>query len=91
MHHSMRWIIQAGAMLMVAAWAQGATAQNTPSPPAAAPPAAPTTGVRGPFPAPVGHRQPRQSDVPADAVKQEQRGTPAERDLDSKLRICKGC
>ena len=44
--------------------------------------------------APVGHRQPRASDIPADA---QQRTVPGEersqldRDLDRQLRICRGC
>jgi hypothetical protein len=54
------------------------------------PPAA-TPDVRGPLPAPVGHRQPRASDIPQDQAKSEARGDAGFRDLDAKLRICKGC
>jgi hypothetical protein len=44
-------------------------------------------------PAPVGHRQPRASDMPADAQPTGQEETQIQRDheLDKKLWICRGC
>jgi len=44
-------------------------------------------------PAPVGHRQPRASDIPADTQPTAQEETQIQRDheLDKKLWICRGC
>lgn len=44
-------------------------------------------------PAPVGHRQPRASDIPANAQPTGQEETQIQRDreLDKKLWICRGC
>lgn len=49
--------------------------------------------VQRPWPAPVGHRQPRVSDVPVNiqlssTEREEQR---RDRELDAKLVICRGC
>jgi hypothetical protein len=49
-----------------------------------------------PWQAPVGHRQPRPSDLPPDVLRAEDgegKGgrTQAQEDLDKDLRICKGC
>jgi hypothetical protein len=88
------WIVGAGAISLLAAHAGGAMAQSTrPNSPYAAPPpvAAERGEVRGPLPAPVGHRQPKQSDLPADVIRNENRAAQDLRDLDAKLRICKGC
>jgi hypothetical protein len=41
--------------------------------------------------APVGHRQPKPSDLPADAARKESAPDPSARELDDKLRICRGC
>jgi hypothetical protein len=43
--------------------------------------------------APIGHRQPRAADVPADAPKDElaQRIEQINRSLDRQLQICRGC
>jgi hypothetical protein len=93
MHQAMKWIVGAGAIAVLAAPC-GAMAQNPqPNSPSATPsPAAPGPAqFRGPFPAPVGHRQPKQSDLPPDTIKRETRGEQGLRDLDDKLRICKGC
>jgi len=92
MHQAMKWIVCAGAALAAQG---GAVAQNAQpgSPPPLSPPPAAATGpgeFRGPLPAPVGHRQPRQADLPPDVVKRENRGEQG-RDFDAKLRICKGC
>jgi hypothetical protein len=85
------WIVAAGIAL---ATQTGAMAQNTqPNSPPTAPPAVATGpgDTRGPLPAPVGHRQPRQSDLPPDIAKKENQVGQDFRDLDDKLRICKGC
>ena len=46
-------------------------------------------------PAPVGHRQPRASDIPADsqsiATEEGRRQLQRDRELDKKLWICRGC
>jgi hypothetical protein len=94
MHQAIKWIIGAGAVLAAHGGASAQNAQPSP-PPLTMPPAATTSPgeVRGPFPAPVGHRQPRQSDLPQDVVRKEN-STPEQNTRgfdDSKLRICKGC
>jgi len=50
-------------------------------------------GGGGVIQAPVGHRQPRASDVPADTPKTNEEETQIQRDreLDKKLWICRGC
>jgi hypothetical protein len=72
-----------------------ANAQPSPSQPASPqtlpqlPPLSPTTEApRNQPPAPVGHRQPRASDVPnqADVTRGE-----ADVEIDKKLSICRGC
>ena len=44
-------------------------------------------------PAPVGHRQPTAADIPKDAPKDaaSEANDRRERELDAKLRICRGC
>ena len=42
-------------------------------------------------PAPVGHRQPRAKDLPADVLQRQQTLTPSKKELDKSLTICKGC
>ena len=72
--------------------ATGAMAQNAqPNAPSAASSAARPGEARGPLPAPVGHRQPKPSDLPQDIGKRENQPDQSWRDLDDKLRICKGC
>ncbi len=56
--------------------------------------APPAPGLRSaPLPAPVGHRQPRISDLPAAprAADDDQAAAQSHDDIDSKLRICRGC
>jgi len=95
MHQVRNWIAGAVALLMSAALAGGAMAQRSRSNPSFAEPPPPIAAergeVRGPLPAPVGHRQPKPSDLPPDTLKNENRGDQGLRDLDAKLRICKGC
>jgi len=92
MHQAMKWIVGAGAVLAAHGGAIAQNAQPSARPPTPPPAAAAGPGeFRGPFPAPVGHRQPKQADLPPDVVKKENRGEPGLRDFDAKLRICKGC
>src|SRR5262245_35668615 len=46
---------------------------------------------QGRFEAPVGHRQPRPSDLPPGAAEDEGARTPEQRALDRSLQICRGC
>jgi hypothetical protein len=67
-------------------------AQNNP-PPLSSPPA---NDPRPPMAqdrmeAPIGHRQPRPQDLPPSVQREEGQRTPAERQLDEKLQICRGC
>jgi hypothetical protein len=53
----------------------------------------PPPATEGRAQAPIGHRQPRPQDLPAD-VRREEGGivrSPADRDLDQKLQICRDC
>jgi len=43
------------------------------------------------WPAPVGHRQPTQSDLPPSARKHEGAITPGQREFDNSLKICRDC
>jgi hypothetical protein len=47
--------------------------------------------ARHPWPAPVGHHQPRASDVGADALPSAERDRWLDTELDRKLVICHGC
>jgi len=49
------------------------------------------SGTDGRTQAPVGHRQPRAQDAPSNASTDEGREFEAERELDKKLEICRGC
>jgi hypothetical protein len=45
-----------------------------------------------PLQAPVGHRQPRLSDLPSEPRRDDDKATAASRDdIDDRLRICRGC
>ena len=41
--------------------------------------------------APIGHRQPRPQDLPPSVQREEGTRNPAQRELDEKLQICRGC
>ena len=41
--------------------------------------------------APIGHRQPRPQDLPADVQRREGTVSATERDFDRQLNICRGC
>jgi hypothetical protein len=43
------------------------------------------------WPAPVGHRQPKMSDLPPDVAHREMPNEPKQRKLNSRLTICRGC
>jgi hypothetical protein len=43
------------------------------------------------WPAPVGHRQPRPDELPPSERKNEGAVTPAEKNFDKSLNICRGC
>jgi hypothetical protein len=64
-------------------------AQNNPPPlpnPQAADPRPPISRE-----APIGHRQPRPQDLPPSVRREEGTINPAQRELDEKLQICRGC
>ena len=51
----------------------------------------PTTGPVKVLPAPIGHRQPRAKDLPSEVNQATTAPTPKDKELDQKLRICRGC
>jgi hypothetical protein len=72
------------AVLAGTAWAQNPP-DDKPAPPASG-------AVRSsPLPAPVGHRQPRASDIPAAPAGDASRASEPRDDIDERLRICRGC
>jgi hypothetical protein len=90
--------IAAAALSLLAAGLPGtAGAQNTPNPPAVSPPPFGSPGLSAGIPqAPVGHRQPRPSDLPADVNREEnanapQRDAPSRSAIDSLPTICVRC
>jgi hypothetical protein len=90
-----------GVLLVIGTGFQSAgLAQNDPLPQtdsrgsSLAPPDAQPAFPQGRMQAPVGHRQPRAQDLPPSVLRNEGgegRGINAERELDQKLGICKGC
>jgi hypothetical protein len=75
--------------VLAAAIAGSAWAQNPPDD-KPAPPAA--GAVRSsPLPAPVGHRQPRASDIPPPPPGDTSQTAEPKDDIDERLRICRGC
>ena len=77
------------AVLAAAAIAGTAWAQNPPDDKPAPP--APGALRSSPLPAPVGHRQPRASDIPPPPPGDASRSTEPRDDIDERLRICRGC
>jgi len=67
-----------------AAWAQNPP-DDKPAPPA------PGAVRSSPLPAPVGHRQPRASDIPPPPPGDTSRAAEPRDDIDERLRICRGC
>ena len=86
------WAAVLSSVVLNVAFAQDA-ANSARNPPAASQvnPPAPATDARGQ--APIGHRQPRPSDLPSNV----QRGeggpvrSPVDQELDQKMQICRGC
>jgi hypothetical protein len=75
--------------VLAAAVAGTAWAQNPPDDKPA--PTAPGVVRSSPLPAPVGHRQPRASDIPAPPPGGASGTTEPRDDIDERLRICRGC
>jgi hypothetical protein len=79
------------ATVLAATFSWGAFAQDAARDKAGITPLAPD-GRSMPLQAPVGHRQPRISDLPATPRSDEDKAAARSRaDTDSKLRICRGC
>ncbi|MPZ38751.1 MAG: hypothetical protein GEU95_11920 [Rhizobiales bacterium] len=79
-------------ILSVFALAAGAVVAQTNPPPGVQRKAQPESEAAPRFEAPVGHRQPRPSELPPSIWRDERRGpTAGERALDRKLKICKDC
>jgi hypothetical protein len=80
--------------LAAALLATAATAQQLPTPSAPAPQQPTTQGLTTRPQAPVGHRQPRLSDLPPEVAHKEQQPTQPEQEqdpIDQYLRICRAC
>jgi hypothetical protein len=77
------------ALLGAALLAETASAQNPPDDKPA--PQAPGSGRSSPLSAPVGHRQPRASDIPPPSSGDNSQATEPRDDINEKLRICRGC
>jgi hypothetical protein len=83
-------MVAAAAMAVVTAAIAGtAWAQNPPDDKPAPP--APGTVRSSPLPAPVGHRQPRASDIPPPPPGDTTREAEPRDDINDRLRICRGC
>jgi hypothetical protein len=80
-------------ILIILATALAATAAAAQQLPAPTPQQPTTQGMATRPQAPVGHRQPRMSDLPPDLARKEQSGLPAGPDpaADDHLNICRGC
>ncbi|MPZ37697.1 MAG: hypothetical protein GEU95_06480 [Rhizobiales bacterium] len=95
-NHRTRRLVTALAVLVLSAFAfsQAASAQASP-PPGTQPSMQPKSQAESDprLKAPIGHRQPRPSDLPPSIQRDETQGraTPDERALDRKLKICKQC
>jgi hypothetical protein len=86
------WAAVLSSVVLSVAFAQDA-ANSARNPPAAsrANPPSPATDARGQ--APIGHRQPRPSDLPSN-VQRDEGGpvrSPVDQELDQKMQICRGC
>jgi hypothetical protein len=82
------WV--AGPAVLVAAIVGTAWAQNPPDDKPATTPV-PGTVRSSPLPAPVGHRQPRASDIPPPPPGDTSQAAEPRDDIDERLRICRGC
>jgi hypothetical protein len=78
--------------MAVALLAFVASAQDAPQGNAATTPPKPDSVRTSPLPAPVGHRQPRASDIPQAPPRDDVSAANGPRDdINDKLRICRGC
>jgi hypothetical protein len=91
----MRFLVIPCAMVASIGVSASTLAQNDAVP---APPSVPTvdmpttTGQVIKVPqAPIGHRQPKAKDLPADVDEATTAPTPQDKEVDQKLRICRGC
>jgi hypothetical protein len=88
--------VAAGVMLSIVAW-DAALAQTSPtvtSPTVGArssPQIGPQQGTDPRLKAPIGHRQPRPSDLPPNVRRDEDRPATTDKELDERLKICRGC
>jgi hypothetical protein len=85
MGYAMRLVMFA--VVVIACLSGGALAQNNTD---QSPARSRTTGTPE-RQAPVGHRQPKAKDLPADILQNQQRETPRDKGWDKKLTICRGC
>jgi hypothetical protein len=77
-------LVVLAAAMTGAAWAQNPP-DDKPAPPA------PGAARSSPLPAPVGHRQPRASDIPPPPPGDNSREAEPRDDINDRLRICRGC
>lgn len=91
--------VAAAVMLSIVAW-DAALAQTSPtvgsrSSPQITPQSplqiSPQPGADPRLKAPIGHRQPRPSDLPPSVRRDEDRPATTDRELDQRLQICRGC
>jgi hypothetical protein len=91
MELTMSKVMAAAAVLAVALSACGASAQDTARDKAGIAPLSPDSRST-PVQAPVGHRQPRLSDLPSAVRPDDDKAAVRSRDdTDDRLRICRGC
>jgi len=84
-------VLSAAAVLAVALTASAASAQDAARDKTGATPLAPDSRST-PIQAPVGHRQPRLSDLPSAPRRDDDKAAAGSRDdTDDRLRICRGC
>jgi hypothetical protein len=84
------WVVGPAALAALAAAAAGSAWAQNPSDDKPAQPS-PGTVRSSPLPAPVGHRQPRASDIPPPSPGDNTREAEPRDDLNERLRICRGC
>ena len=84
-------LVAALVTLIAIGWPGTLLAQNPPPVPGApgGDPRPPISQDR--MEAPIGHRQPRPQDLPPSVRREEGTRSPAQRELDEKLQICRGC
>jgi hypothetical protein len=80
--------VAAAMLLSVVGW-EAAPAQTSPT--VGAPSGLQQQGTDPRLKAPIGHRQPRPSDLPPNVRRNEGRPLTTDRDLDERLKICREC